>query len=59
LNQCGAADGLPHPQLAALHAARQVHFSFTYEQRHGAHFAQVHPYQVVAVNRLSYRLLRV
>ena len=54
-----AADGLLRPPLAALHAARQVQFSFAREQWHGAHLAQVHPYRVVGVNRLFYRRLRV
>ena len=52
LHQRGAADGLLHPQLAALHAARQIDFAFARQQRNGAHFAQIHAYRIVGVNRL-------
>ena len=57
LNQRGPADGLLHAQLAALHAARQIDFAFAGEQRNGAHFAQIHAYRIVGVNRL-FDLLR-
>ena len=52
LNQGGAANSLLHPQLAALHAARQVDFAFAGEQRDGAHFPEVHPYRVIGVDGL-------
>ncbi len=52
LNQSGTADGLLHPQLPAFHAARQVDFALASQQRDGAHFAQIHAYRVVGVNRL-------
>ena len=52
LNQSGPADGLLHPQFPALHAASEIDFALTGKQRYGAHFAQIHAYRVVGVNRL-------
>jgi len=47
-----AADGLLHLQLAAFHAAGQTHFAIAGQDRDGAHFAQIHAYRIVGVNRL-------
>ena len=58
LHQSGAADGLLHAQLAALHAAGQVDFALAGQQRNGAHFAQIHAYRVVGINRLFDRMGR-
>ena len=58
LNQSGPADGLLHPQLPALHTASEIHFAFTGQQRNGAHFAQVHAYRVVGINRFFGLLCR-
>ncbi len=59
LNQRGTADRLLHAQLAAFHAAGQIHFAFAGEQRHRAHFAKVNADRIVCVNRLFNLLLRV
>ena len=56
LDQRRTADGLLHPQLAALHAAGKIDFAFAGEQRDGAHFAQIHAYRVVGIDRLFYRM---
>ena len=55
LHQGGAADRLLHPQLAALHAARQIDFAFARQQRNGAHFAQIHAHRIVGVDGLFHR----
>ncbi len=57
LHQRRAADRFLHPQLATLHAAGQVDFAFASEQRHSAHFAQIHADGVVCIYRLFDRLL--
>ena len=59
LNQRRTADGLLHPQLAALHAPGQIDFAFARQQRNRAHFAQVHAYRVVGIDRFLDLLLRV
>ena len=54
LDQCRTADSLLHPQLTALHAARQIDFALARQQRNSAHFAQIHAYRVVRVDGLFY-----
>ena len=55
LHQGGAADGLLHPQFAALHAPGEIDLAFAGQQRNGAHFAQVHANRVVGVDGLFHR----
>ena len=56
LHKRGPANSLLHPQLTALHAPRKIDFAFPGKQRDGTHFAQIHPYRIIGVNRLFYRM---
>ena len=56
MNQRRATDRLLHAELTALHLPGEIHFSVASEQRNGAHFAQIHPYRVVRVDRFFYLL---
>ena len=56
LHQGRPADGLLHPQLTALHAAGQIDFAFARQQRNRAHFAQIHAYRIIGVNRFFGRM---
>ena len=55
LYQGAPADRLLHAQLAAFHAACQIHFTFASQQRNGAHLTEVHTDRIVRVNRLFHR----
>ena len=59
LHQRGAADRLLHAELAAFHAAGKIDFAFAGQQRNRAHFAQIHAYRVVGVNRFFLLLGRM
>ena len=50
MDQCGAADGLLHAELAAFHAAGQIDLSFAGEQWNRTHFAQVHAYRIIGID---------
>ena len=56
LHQRRTANSLLHPQLAALHATGQIHFALARQQRDGTHFAQIHAYRVVGINRFLDRM---
>ena len=56
LNQCRSANRLLHPQLTAFHATCKINFAFARQQRDGAHFAQIHAYRIIRVNRLFGRM---
>ena len=58
LHQRRPANRLLHPQLTALHATCKINFTFAGQQRNGTHFAQIHAYRIVGVNRLFYRMRR-
>jgi len=51
LHQQRPREHLAHAQLAALHAARQIHLALAGKQRDGSHLAQVGPHRIVGVNR--------
>ena len=48
-DQRRAGERLAHRGLPALDAFRQLDFAFTRQQRHRAHFAQVHAYRIVGL----------
>ena len=56
LHQRGTANGLLHPELTAFHAAGEIHLALAGQQRDGAHFAQIHAYRIIGIDRLFYRM---
>ncbi len=58
-NQRSARNRFQNQQLPALDAFRDGHFAFAGQQRHGAHFAQVHANRVVRFLECSRRKVQI